>query len=208
MSADYQDYGFRKVEPNHMHRRFMPVVLKFAQPLKPGTRLLDVGCGNGSACGKFIDQGCQVVGVDLSRSGIEIARKTYPAGRFEMLAADDKILENLQEPPFDLVFSSEVVEHLYAPRPFVKGCFTALKPGGRFILTTPYHGYWKNLVLAILGKWERHLDPLWDGGHIKIWSRATITELLEEAGFRNIRIQGVGRFPGLWMTMVVAADKP
>jgi len=146
--------------------------------------------------------------VDLSESGIQIARKSHPGGRFELLPADERLLENLRESPFDLVVTTEVVEDLYAPREWARGCFLALKAGGRLICTTPYHGYLKNLVLSLLGKWDAHANPLWDGGHIKLWSRRSLAQLLAEAGFTNLRFRGAGRAPWLWMTMVMAGDKP
>lgn len=208
MSVDYQDFGFAHAGDSHMHAHFMPRVREFAAHLPAGARVLDVGCGNGAACGEFIKRGCQVVGVDLSEQGIAWARRTHPQGRFELLAADQDILRNLGEAPFDLVLSTEVVEHLYAPREWARGCFAALKPGGHLICTTPYHGYFKNLVLSLLGKWDTHANPLWDGGHIKLWSRCTLTQLLTEAGFRNVQFRGAGRAPGLWMTMIVKAEKP
>jgi len=186
----------------------MPCVIAFAGQLKPGTRLLDVGCGNGSACGEFIKRGCQVVGVDLSEQGIEWARRSYSQGRFELLAADGDILHQLDEDPFDIVVSTEVVEHLYAPREWARGCFAALKPGGHLICTTLYHGYLKNLLLSLMGKWDKHANPLWDGGHIKLWSKRTLSALLAETGFKNILFRGAGRLPGLWMTMVAKAEKP
>lgn len=191
-----------------MHARFLPHVFALAGDLRPGSRVLDVGCGNGFTCGEFLRRGYQVVGIDLSRQGIEIARKTHPDGRFEVLAADDMLLEKLGETPFDIVVSTEVVEHLYSPREYARGCYDALKSGGRFICTTPYHGYLKNLAIAVAGKWDSHADPLWDGGHIKLWSRRTLTRLLEETGFQQIQFRGVGRFPGLWMTMAMSGDKP
>jgi 2-polyprenyl-6-hydroxyphenyl methylase/3-demethylubiquinone-9 3-methyltransferase len=206
-SAGYQDYSFRHAGPSHMHARFMPHVFALA-PGKNGKRVLDVGCGNGFTCGEFLKLGCIVVGIDLSESGIAVARKAFPTGRFEVLPADSKILERLKEQPFDLVVSTEVVEHLYAPREYARGCFDALRPGGRFICTTPYHGYLKNLLISLSNKWDQHANPLWDGGHIKLWSKRTLTALLLETGFVNVRFRGAGRLPLLWMTMVVSADKP
>jgi 2-polyprenyl-6-hydroxyphenyl methylase/3-demethylubiquinone-9 3-methyltransferase len=208
MTDAYKDYGFHHGCASHMHSRFMPHVLAFAGSLRVSTRVLDVGCGNGYTCGEFLKRGCSVVGVDLSPTGIEMARQHNPRGRFEVLAADANILSNLKEQPFDIVVSTEVVEHLYAPRPYAQGCHSALKPGGRFICTTPYHGYGKNLVLSLLGKWDAHANPLWDGGHIKLWSRRTLAQLLLETGFINIQFRGAGRLPWLWMTMVMSADKP
>jgi len=207
-AGNYRDYGFQSADESHMHARFMPHVFVLAGELKPGMRVLDVGCGNGFTCGEFLKRECKVVGIDLSEQGIALARRAHPQGRFEVLAADDKLLANLGEEPFDLVVSTEVVEHLYAPRPYARGCFQAVKPGGRFICTTPYHGYLKNLLLGALNRWDRHANPLWDGGHIKLWSRRTLTKLLQETGFNNVQFRGAGRLPYLWMTMVMAGDKP
>jgi len=191
-----------------MHAHFMPHLLELAGELPAGARVLDVGCGNGFTSGEFLKRGCCVVGIDLSAQGIAIARQTYPEGRFENLPADARLLETLNEPPFDLIVSTEVVEHLYDPRSYARGCFAALKPGGKFICTTPYHGYLKNLTLALAGKWDAHANPLWDGGHIKLWSRRTLTRLLTETGFQNIQFRGAGRLPFLWMTMVMSGDIP
>jgi 2-polyprenyl-3-methyl-5-hydroxy-6-metoxy-1,4-benzoquinol methylase len=190
-----------------MHRHFLLYVFRFAGKLEPGTRVLDVGCGNGFTCGEFLRRGCNVVGIDLSEQGIALARENYPTARFEILAADQDILQNLAEEPFDLVVSTEVVEHLYAPREWAAGCYAALKPGGIFICTTPYHGYLKNLLISLKGGWDKHATPLWDGGHIKLWSRRTLSALLGEAGFTDLRFAGAGRLPALWMTMVFGAEK-
>jgi 2-polyprenyl-6-hydroxyphenyl methylase/3-demethylubiquinone-9 3-methyltransferase len=206
--SEYKDFEYNSSKELHMHHRFVPPLLNFCQPITPGTRVLDVGCGNGALCAEFIRRDCEVVGVDLSTQGIGIARASHPKGRFELLKADSEVLENLKVEPFDLVVSTEVVEHLYSPREWALGCFMALKPGGRLICSTPYHGYWKNLVLSLLGRWDKHADPLWDGGHIKLWSRRSLSALLIEAGFEVTDFKGVGRFPGLWMTMLVVAEKP
>jgi len=186
----------------------MPYVFAFAGALTPGTRVLDVGCGNGFLCGEFLKRGCTVVGTDLSRQGIQLARQSYPGARFELLGADANILEDLGEQPFDLVVSTEVIEHLYSPRRWAEGCFAALKAGGTLICTTPYHGYWKNLAISLLGKWDTHTNPLWDGGHIKFWSKKTLSRLLTEAGFTKLEFRGAGRFACFWMTMIAKAEKP
>src|SRR5450759_4273537 len=87
-------------------------------------------------------------------------------------------LDALAEAPFDAVVSTELIEHLYDPSAFTRGCWHALRPGGVFVCSTPYHGYLKNLSLALTNRFDRHFDPLWLGGHIKHWSHATLTRLL------------------------------
>lgn len=75
------------------------------------------------------------------------------------------------------------------------------------ILTTPYHGYLKNLILSIFNKWDFHLNPLWHGGHIKFWSRGTLAQLLREAGFEVVGFHGVGRLPYIWKSMILISKK-
>jgi len=208
MTELYKDYGYEDESPCHVMPLIMPVLNSFLPSPPPGGRVLDIGCGNGHLSGELLRRGWKVVGIDLSESGIEIARKTHPSGRFELLGADEHVLQRLNEPPFDVVISTEVVEHVYAPRSFMKGCFSSLKPGGRCVCTTPYHGYLKNLGISLAGKWDSHANPLWDGGHIKLWSRRTLSALFWEAGFRNIQFRGIGRAPFLWKSMAVAGDKP
>jgi 2-polyprenyl-3-methyl-5-hydroxy-6-metoxy-1,4-benzoquinol methylase len=207
-NVQYSNYAYADDLASHMHRHLLPPILALCGSLGPAVRVLDVGCGNGFTAGQFLSRGCEVVGIDLSESGISLARKAYPSGRFEMMSADNHILANLRCKPFDLVISTEVVEHLYAPRPYAAGCFQALRPAGRFICSTPYHGYLKNAALSLLNQWDNHASPLWDGGHIKLWSRRTLSLLLTEAGFMNLQFRGAGRVPGLWMTMVMSGDKP
>ena len=74
-------------------------------------------------------------------------------------------------------------------------------------MTTPYHGYLKNLALSIFGMWDYHHTALWHGGHIKFWSRATLTKLLNENGFDVIEFHGVGRVAYLWKSMLLVARK-
>lgn len=210
MTADkrgYRDYGWKHAEGTCASPYLLPAMLSLSPDLGRNLRILDVGCGNGYMAGVFLGKGCDVTGIDLSEQGIEIARRTHPRGRFEVLPADENLLANLGCDPFDLVISTEVVEHLYDPRSFVRGCYHALRPGGRFILSTPYHGYLKNLALSLAGKWDVHANPLWDGGHIKLWSRRTLSQLLTEAGFGNLQFRGAGRWPWLWKSMVVSGDR-
>ena len=209
IDAFYREYGFPNAAPSHMHRHLLPPLFDLCNlELKPGARVLDVGCGNGFVAGQFLARGCVVVGVDLSEQGVQQARQAHPGARFELLAANERVLEQLDCEAFDIVVSTEVVEHLYAPKPYIAGCFAALKPGGVLVLSTPYHGYLKNLALALAGHYDQHANPLWDGGHIKFWSRRTLSTLLRDAGFTNLQFRGAGRLPLLWMTMLMAAYRP
>jgi hypothetical protein len=81
----------------------------------------------------------------------------------------------VEESEFDAAVSTEVVEHLFSPRALPRFAHAKIKAGGVFIVTTPYHGYLKNLVLCLANKWDFHHSPLWDGGHIKFKGYAVET---------------------------------
>lgn len=169
-------------------------------------RVFDVGCGNGSVAHWMTDLGYEVTGIDPSKDGIEQARESYPNLKLEIGSAYEDLAAKYGT--FPAIVSLEVVEHLYAPRDYARTLFQLLEPGGTAILSTPYHGYWKNLALAITGQMDKHFHALWDHGHIKFWSIKTLGSLLREAGFDTPRFHRVGRIPPLAMSMIAVAKKP
>lgn len=171
--------------------------------------VLDLGCGNGSLTARFKDVCAELYGVDASESGIAYAARKLGHARVRRV---DAARANLRElfpgvREWDAIISAEVIEHLYDPRAYVRAVRDALKPGGSLIITTPYHGYAKNLAIALAGKMDAHFTALMDGGHIKFWSRSTLTKLLDECGLRVVSFAGAGRAPYLWHSMILRAVK-
>jgi 2-polyprenyl-6-hydroxyphenyl methylase/3-demethylubiquinone-9 3-methyltransferase len=106
---------------------------------------------------------------------------------------------------FDLVWSTEVIEHVFDIAAFLAEVERVLKPGGTFILTTPYHGVLKNILVCLL-KFEKHFDP--EGPHIRFFDKAGLRRCLAKAGLRTVRWQGIGRLPWVWRTWFVSCCKP
>ena len=75
------------------------------------------------------------------------------------------------------------------------------------VISTPYHGYWKNLAISILNGWDRHFEVEREGGHIKFFSKRTLTRMAQAAGFRALRFYGAGRLPWLWKSVILFAVK-
>lgn len=171
-----------------------------------GARVIDLGCGNGWLCKSLAEAGYEVCGFDASENGIENARRLVPSGRFLVanLDADSCGFEGEQ---FDIAVSTEVIEHLYDPNKLLRYARSVLRERGYIVITTPYHGYLKNLAIAGLAKWDHHHQSRRVGGHIKFWSRLSLTALLSENGFLVERFEGVGRMPWLWKSMLLVARK-
>jgi 2-polyprenyl-3-methyl-5-hydroxy-6-metoxy-1,4-benzoquinol methylase len=201
-------YEYREADPGGCHSYVFPCVARLLGNLPEGASVLDMGCGNGTFISRFRDRGWKLYGTDFSPTGIEIARANFPGIDFflaDSTAPTGDILGRVGQ--VDAVISTEVIEHLYDPRGFLRNAYGLMKPGGVVILSTPYHGYLKNLLLAVTGKMDQHFTVLWDHGHIKFWSRKTLSKVLLEAGFTDIRFVGSGRLPYFWKSMVVRATK-
>ena len=178
---------------------------------KAGARdVLDAGCGNGALCDHLHRAGFNIVGIDADVEGIPVARRVFPDVRFDVFDFKNPAsgLALAGDGLVDAVVSTEVVEHLYAPHELARFAFEALRPGGSFIISTPYHGYFKNIALSLINAMDKHYTALWHGGHIKFWSRQTLSTLLTEAGFEVTGFTGTGRLPYLWKSMVLTARKP
>lgn len=206
------DYGWHSGEAEQSHDYLQPVVLSALRVSAPvratPLRVFDAGCGNGALLHKLQLSGYEVSGCDASESGVAQARKLCgDRVQVERLSVYED-LDAVFGPNWDVVISTEVIEHLYAPRDFIQQAKQLLKPGGTLILSTPYHGYLKNLALAAAGALDHHFTALWDGGHIKFWSYPTLKRLLHEFGFADFSFFGAGRLPWLWKSMVVVARKP
>ena len=170
------------------------------------SRVFDLGCGNGAFTRRLKQLDIRACGVDLSSSGVAFARATCPEIQVEEGSVYDDLAEKYGQ--FPAVVSLEVVEHLYYPRVFAKSLFDLVEPGGIAIVSTPYHGYFKNLSLALSGKLDSHFTVLWEHGHIKFWSVKTLRILLMEAGFRDVKFEFAGRIPLLAKSMIAIANRP
>ena len=168
-------------------------------------RVFEIGCGNGSMANLLSSAGFDVVATDPSKHNIELARSNFPVVTFEEYSAYDDLAGRFGTYP--AVISLEVVEHLFWPRKFADTAYRLLLPGGVAIISTPYHGYLKNLLIALSGKFDEHWSPLWDGGHIKFWSKKTLRKLLLDAGFSSVEFHLVGRISPIAKSMIAVACK-
>lgn len=190
--------------PTAAHPYLAPTLIKWLRNAGAET-VLDLGCGNGTLTMRLAAEGFRPTGIDGSESGMRVAQE-QAGGRvtFRRGWIEDPLPPDLHH-QFDAVIAMEVIEHLPRPRVLCERVVEAVRPSGRFILSTPYHGYLKNLALALVDQFDEHWHPLRDGGHIKFFSPATLTELLEQEGFAVARLARLGRVPPFAKSMIVEA---
>ena len=199
------DYVFPNAEGDHTRFYLWPPVVKLLQRHKD-VRVFEIGCGNGAFLRHLKKLNIESMGVDPSEQGISLAKSVDPRLQVHQGSVYDPLNETYGT--FDVVVSLEVISHVYYPRAFAACVNNLLRPGGLAIISTPYHGYWKTLSLALLGKFDVHFSPLWDHGLIKHWSVETLTKLFAESGLKRESVMRIGRVPPLAKTMVVCFSKP
>jgi 2-polyprenyl-6-hydroxyphenyl methylase/3-demethylubiquinone-9 3-methyltransferase len=178
-------------------RRYLP-----AAGVSPGARVLDLGCGCGEYAAYLKEMGYEAEGIDISANVIEYARREHPGPVYHV--GEAQALLPSRAGAFDAVFSSEVIEHLFDVEGYLRSINRLLKPRGALVLTTPYHGVVKNIVIA-LSSFSHHFDPL--GQHIRFFDRPGLDMCLRKFGFSPEVWTGFGRVWPLWKSHFVVSRK-
>jgi SAM-dependent methyltransferase len=161
--------------------RFWEVVRQEPSLEESGERVADVGCGEGDLCHELRAAGWPaVIGLDVSRTRIERARRRYPQGQFY-----DRPIEEtgIAAASLDLIIMDNVVEHLPDPAGTLRTLKQYLKPGGRIVLITPnmQSGHFR-----LLGRrWTPELAP---HAHIYLFTPPSMGTLLSNTGFTADRV--------------------
>jgi SAM-dependent methyltransferase len=164
--------------------------------VRAGDRVLDLGCGDGALTGVLADAaragrsggtGGTVVGADVAEAALTRARARHPGLSFALTPIDGEL--PFDDGDFELVWASEVIEHVADTARWLSEIRRVLAPRGRLALTTPDHG---RLRLA-LGGIERYSEPL--GDHLHLYTARSLGSLLGEFGFAVEQLRAVGGAP-------------
>jgi SAM-dependent methyltransferase len=147
-------------------------------PDAPPLRILDVGCGTGLNAERLAAKGHTITGIDLSPVAIEKFTQKGFKGMVCDIERDAGV--PLASASFDLVFASEVIEHVSDTGTFLAEVSRLLRPGGTLILSTPNSAFWAYRILSLLGQAaSEYQHP----GHVRFFSRRSLAAGLEAAGF-------------------------
>jgi 2-polyprenyl-3-methyl-5-hydroxy-6-metoxy-1,4-benzoquinol methylase len=177
---DYYEELWERL-PDELEPPDLAVRAGFARAnVQSGDRVLDLGCGEGDLTAVLAQAGARALGVDVAEAALARARRRHPSLSFEHTPIDGPL--PLAESTFDVVWASEVIEHVADTARWLSEVRRVLAPRGRLLLTTPNHG---RLRLA-LGGIERYSEPL--GDHLHLYSARSLRELLEEFDFTQVDV--------------------
>jgi cyclopropane fatty-acyl-phospholipid synthase-like methyltransferase len=193
----WDDYNETAQEnPAQSYRRELIFSLLRLRGSGQGSRLLDIGSGQGdmAAAVKARFPSIQILGLELSRAGVEISREKVPGASFVQ-----RDLLDTMEPPKDLrgwathAVCSEVIEHVDDPCRLLKNARQYMSAGCRLVVTAPG---------GPMSAFDKHI------GHRKHWRQQEIEHVLRLAGYTPEIVTGAG-FPffNLYRCLVILRGK-
>lgn len=145
--------------------------------LKPGARVLDLGCATGYFLQEAVSAGYEPFGVDIVPDAIAQCETTFGTGRFFCGEFQDAQFAANPVGTFDAIFMSDYIEHVRQPAAVLELVFRRLAPGGIVVITTPDVS---SLSRRIMGaRW-----PHFKVEHLWYFSRQSLQHLLTDVGLQ------------------------
>lgn len=148
---------------------------------RPSLRILDAACGTGFGTSALAREAAWVVGVDLAPEAVAEAKARFRASNLAYLVMDVERLA-FRAGAFDAVISQDTIEHVGDDERFVAEAARALRPGGTFIVFTPF--------------WEVHTTTPEAPSHRREYSPETLSRVLR-GRFPSVRLFGRRPAPAL-----------
>jgi len=156
--------------------------------IQPGSKVLDAGCGTGRHMRELFNSGSvTVIGIDKKWSDLCGARDSLSSMENNGDSAYITAMADIATLPFpdaafDIIICSEVLEHIYDGAAAVREMLRVLKPGKDLVISVP--SYLPERICWTISE-EYHLEP---GGHVRIYKKRELRNLLEKAGAKCWKI--------------------
>ncbi len=160
------------------------------QALVPLTakRVLDVGCGAGGLGNALKSRGIEVTGIEYDR------KMAHHAEQFlhQVIAGDVEIMmEALQLNYYDCIILGDVLEHLRDPEGVLKRLKKSLREDGVIVASLPNVNHWSIIRGLLEGRWQYENAGILDRTHLRFFTRRSIVDLFNEAGYRVDQIEPI-----------------
>ena len=205
MNESNKEYNWQHDKADNSFKYLYKTInLILEKKIKNKNNLIDIGCGNGFLTKRISENFQNIIAIDESLSAIQQAKKNYK-GKINFIQSS---LSNFNyQNQIDCITAIEVIEHTYSPDSFLKKIYELSDEKTKIIISTPYHGFIKNLALLLTGRFDDHFSPLWEHGHIKFFSKLTLTKMLLRNNFKIIDILYSGRFYPISKSMIFIVSK-
>jgi SAM-dependent methyltransferase len=174
LTAYYQAYtGSKMYKPKEAKKiRRSTGRVKRMKKISSGKTFLDIGCNCGFTVKAALNEGLDAKGIDIDTAAVQYATETFSL-HFNAISVQDYAAKGHKA---DMVYTSEVIEHVPDPDGFVKAIADILEPSGVLYLTTPQGNHWS------YPQDISNVKTVHPPSHITYFSKKGISILLEKHG--------------------------
>lgn len=166
-------YDSLSISPYGTHSKVTKLVGK-------NKKVLDIGCATGYLSQEMVDNGCDVIGIEIDKDAAKIAseicKKIY-------VGEASQIIVEVVEKNFDIILFSDVLEHLVDPISILKKSSSLLAKDGSIIISVPNVAYWKIRLMLLFGNFNYSKIGILDETHLRFFTYKTLRELVIDAGY-------------------------
>ncbi|MGA9283840.1 MAG: class I SAM-dependent methyltransferase [Solirubrobacteraceae bacterium] len=156
-------------------------------------RVLDLGCGEGHFADLLVRADAEVVACDIAEEPLRRARANHPDLDLRLMDPGGPL--PFADANFDIVWAGETIEHVLDTSQWLSEVRRVLPSGGLILLSTPDHGFFSRLRLAVSERaFAGHFDPRSD--HLRFYVPGALIGLLSDFGFQEIAVARRGGVPG------------
>lgn len=168
----------------------VPLNLEIYSFIKPHTKVLDVGCGDGKLGAALKNKNCFRVGIEIDEKLAREAKSNYD----RLIIAD---IEKLTDLPFslgyfDIIIFADILEHLAYPEVVLFNLKNYLADSGYILVCIPNAANWQMRLRLLLGRLD-YGPGILDGGHLRLFTLKTIKTMIENSGYRIVFIKNRNR---------------
>ena len=155
---------------------------------KPGSKILDVGCGQGQVAAELTKRGCRVTGMDRHIP----APSEAPEGADFIHWDLDRREFPVNVSQFDQIFLLDIIEHLKEPSRFMDELrFSTGCKRPEIILTTANIGFIATRLMLLFGQFNYGKKGILDVTHTRLFTFRSIRELLKQSGYKILEVRGI-----------------
>jgi len=148
-------------------------------------RVLDVGCATGYIAKELKNQGCEVVGLDISPEAVQAAGQICD----QAFVADVQsgLPDEIKKSSFDYITLSDVLEHLTNPQQALQNLSPYLKPAGQLLISTPNIANYAVRLRLLAGRFDYTEEGIMDKSHLHFFTRKSLINMLDRAGYQIVK---------------------
>lgn len=168
--------GWKRISygPSFRHKKRLMLKLLKKYRLDKNSKILDIGCGEGSTLLYLNDESNKLYGMDISEEAIELSKNNLMDATYFL--GDITKKETLPDQKFDLIICSEVLEHITDDAVAIENISSLLKKGGYLIITVPHRkDYWTKTDT--------------ESGHVRRYEISEIKNKVNQSGFKKYPLQ-------------------